>query len=280
VPLAVDEGQRADFMPIFWRATRRFGAAFGACQANGPLVTSKARRKAAARGRVGLRVIGDGERAADMKMGAKLVAIGDLQVGVWLHTGSDPRAEEWSASCQSVADLGKANGGDFTRFRALFVTDGGTPDARQRKELFRDALGGYPAKMSIITEAVATNALKRGIATALGWMNPNFRVFEPTELNLALEHIDIELARFDPIWECLAAMQLPLAQNATLRRIGARNRIAPSIAPARASSERPHSSGVLRAAKASRSEPGESERESAHGQRVASRSDSSRARKA
>jgi hypothetical protein len=215
-----------------------------------------------------------------MKMGAKLVAVGDLQVGVWLHTASDPRAEEWSASCQNVTAFGKANGGDFARFRALFVTDGGTPDARQRKELFRDALGGYPAKMSIITEAVATSALKRGIATALGWMNPNFRVFEPTELSLALEHIGIELARFDPIWECLASMQLPLEQNVTLRRIGARNRMTPSIAPARLLSERPHSSGVLRAAKASRQESSESESESARRHPVASRSESSRARKA
>jgi hypothetical protein len=230
-------------------------------------------------GRWGFGYGGYGDRAADMKMGAKLVAVGDLQVGVWLHAASDPAAEEWSASCHNVADFGKANGGDFTRFRALFVTDGGTPDARQRKELFRDALGGYPAKMSIITEAVATSALKRGIATALGWMNPNFRVFEPTELGLALEHIDIDLARFDPIWECLVSIQLPLEKNATMRRIGARNRMTPSIAPARALSERPYSSGILRAAKASRQESAESERESARGQPVAARSDSSRARK-
>jgi hypothetical protein len=216
---------------------------------------------------------------ADMKMGAKLVAVGDLQVGVWLHTSSDPRAEEWSASCQQVADFGKANGGNYARFRALFVTDGGTPDARQRKELFRDALGGYPAKMSIITEAVETSAIKRGIATALAWMNPNFRVFQPTELGLALEHIDIELARFAPIWECLSSMQLPLEPNATLRRIGARNRMTPSIAPARALSERPYASGVLRAAKASRQESGEGEGDSARRQPVAPRSESSRARK-
>lgn len=217
-----------------------------------------------------------------MKMGAKLVAVGDLEVGVWLHTRSDPAPDEWSASCQAVADFGKANGGDFTRFRALFVTDGGTPDARQRKELFRDALGGYPAMMSIVTEAVTTNALKRGIATALGWMNPNFRVFEPTDLGPALEHIGIELARFDAIWECLSSMQLSLEQNVTLRRIGARNRMTPSVAPPpRALSERPYSSGVLKAAKANRQESGESERESARRHPASPKTtESSRARKA
>jgi len=215
-----------------------------------------------------------------MKMGAQLVAVGDLHVGIWLHTGSDPSAAEWTASCRNVSEFGKSNGGEFSRFRAFMVTDGGTPDALQRKELFRDALGGYPAKMSVITEAVVTSALKRGIATALTWMNPNFRVFEPTDLALALDHIGLALAQFDPIWESLASMQASMAQNATLRRIGARNRIAPSIPAPKGMSERPRSSGVLRAAKTARSESAEADRDSAGRQPVSGKSDSSRARKA
>lgn len=220
-----------------------------------------------------------------MKMGAQLIAVGELHVGVWLHTGHDPSAEEWSASCRNVSDFAKLNGGDFTRFRAFMVTDGGTPDALQRKELFRDALGGYPAKMSVITEAVATSALKRGIATALTWMNPNFRVFEPADLPTALNHIGLELARFEPIWECLSSMQSSLELNTTMRRIGARNRIAPSIPAPRILTERPRSSGVLRSAKTAPStsgasgESGESERDSA-GRQPVTASDSSRARKA
>ncbi len=215
-----------------------------------------------------------------MKMGAQLVTVGELHVGVWLHTGSDPSAEEWSASCRNVSDFAKISGGDFTRFRAFMVTDGGTPDALQRKELFRDALGGYPAKMSVVTEAVATSALKRGIATALTWMNPNFRVFEPSDLALALNHIGIELTRFETIWECLSSMQSSLEPNATMRRIGARNRIAPSIPAPRATTERPRSSGVLRAAKTARSELGTAEPEGAGRQPITESSDSSRARKA
>lgn len=215
-----------------------------------------------------------------MKMGAQLIAVGGLHVGLWLHTGSDPSPEEWTASCRNVSEFAKSHGGDFSRFRAFMVTDGGTPDALQRKELFRDALGGYPARMSVITEAVVTSALKRGIATALTWMNPNFRVFEPSDLALALDHIGIELARFDPIWESLSSMQASMEQNATLRRIGARNRIAPSIPAPKVMSERPRSSGVLRAAKTARSESRETDRDSAGGQPVSENSDTGRARKA
>jgi len=212
-----------------------------------------------------------------MKMGARLVAVGDLHVGVWLHAGSDPPADEWSASCRNVSDFAKESGGDFTRFRAFMVTDGGTPDALQRKELFRDALREYPVRMSVITEAVATSALKRGIATAFAWMNPNFRAFGPGDLGLALDHNGLDVARFDPIWECLASLQSSLESNATMRLIGVRNRMAPSIPVPRAMSERPRSSGVLKAAKAARPDAGVPE--SAGRQRVTEVSQSNRARK-
>jgi hypothetical protein len=211
-----------------------------------------------------------------MKMGAQLIAVGDLQVGVWLHTRSDPAADEWSASCQRVRDFAKRNGGDFANFRAFMVTDGGAPDAVQRKELFRDALGGYPAKTVVIAEGVETSAIKRGIATAVSWINPNFRVFEPADLAAALEHIDLEAHRFDTIWACLNAMQHSLEPNATLRRMAARNRLAPSVPAPRSLSDPPRSSGVLKAHRRLPAEPGE--RESVGGQRV-EETDSSRARK-
>jgi hypothetical protein len=214
-----------------------------------------------------------------MKMGAQLVAVGDLNVGVWLHTASDPPADEWSSSCRNVADFAKDNRGDFTTFRALIVTDGGTPDALQRKELFGDALRGYPVKTAVITEAIATNALKRGIATALSWMNPNFRVFEPTDLGAALEHIGLDRARFDSIWTCLTSLQASLESNVTMGRLAALNRVVLSLAVPRLLSEPPRASGVLRAVKAHTDDSAQQDPGGVGGQRATERSDSSRARK-
>jgi hypothetical protein len=39
---------------------------------------------------------------------------------------------------------------------------------------------------------VLSNRLKRGIATAVSWLNPNFRAYPPSEYRLALEHLDLE----------------------------------------------------------------------------------------
>jgi hypothetical protein len=215
-----------------------------------------------------------------MKMGAQLVAVGDLHVGVWLHTASDPPTDEWTASCRNVVDFARDNRGDLTRFRAFIVTDGGTPDALQRKELFGDALRGHPVKTAVITEAIATNALKRGIATALSWMNPNFRVFEPTDLPLALAHIDLDVARFDSIGACLASLQVSLEPNATMRRIAARNRRASSIPVPRSLSEPPRSSGVLRTVHVARGDSSAPGGESAGRQRPTEGGEGSRVRKA
>jgi hypothetical protein len=213
-----------------------------------------------------------------MKMGAQLVNVGDLCLGVWLHTGDDPSPDEWSAGCRVVVDFARENRGDFARFRALIVTDGGTPDALQRKELFGGALRGHPVKTAVVTEAVTTNALKRGIATALAWMNPNCRVFEPTELAAALQHVDLDASHLDPVWACLTSLQASLQPNTTLRRIAVRHRLASPTPVPRPLSEPPRSSGVLRAVKAARSQS--YERENDGGQPATEDAETSSARKA
>jgi hypothetical protein len=212
-------------------------------------------------------------------MGAQLVATGGLRVGVWLHGSFDPTAEEWSASCRTIADFAKDNDRDLSGFRVLIVTDGGTPDARQRQELFRDTLRGEPVKTAVITEATATDAYKRGIATALGWMNPNFRVFDPSDLFVALDFLDLPSSRFESVWSCLAVLESSLEPNATLRRIATLNRLRPSIPVPRSVSQPPRASGVLRAVRAHKSDSGDVSREASEGPRAAGTRGSDRARK-
>jgi hypothetical protein len=137
----------------------------------------------------------------------RLIHLDGLEVGAWLHTANDPPPGEWAAACNNLADRVGVRDGDFSSLRVFVVSDGGAPNVAQRKELFQVILRGYPVPTAVITTVVATNPVKRGIATALHWLNPQFRVFEPSETRLAIDHIGIARSPFDPIWTVLQSLQ-------------------------------------------------------------------------
>ncbi len=111
---------------------------------------------------------------------------GRLQVTLWLHTSTDPSAAEWQSALHQITKM--KSGVSVENIRALVITDGGAPNAVQRGEL-NDLLDGT-AKTSAVTN-VLSNRLKRGVATAISWINPNFRVFVPDQFGSALQHLDI-----------------------------------------------------------------------------------------
>ena len=115
-----------------------------------------------------------------------------------------------------VADLRRARKGSTSTFRILAVTDGGAPNAIQRKQMNEVAMGGAHVKSAIITTAAA-NPIKRGIATAIQWLNPEFRIFAPQEAGRAFEHIGIAQAHVDSIWETLQSMQATMPPVEALR---------------------------------------------------------------
>ena len=124
-----------------------------------------------------------------MEMGLTIVRCGNLRVALWLHTDRDPPQDQWDAAMTRLAAVKKEVGGDVSRIVMLVVTDGGAPDALMRKELFTVLLEGK-VKTSAVT-TVLSNKLKRGITTAILWLNPNFRAFGPDQLLQALEHLDV-----------------------------------------------------------------------------------------
>ena len=124
-----------------------------------------------------------------MEMGLTIVKSGHLRVALWLHTENDPPQDQWAAAMARLAETKKEVGGDVSRIVMLVCTDGGAPDAVMRRELFTDLLEGK-VKTSAIT-TVLSNRLKRGITTAILWLNPNFRAFGPDQLQQALEHLEV-----------------------------------------------------------------------------------------
>lgn len=89
---------------------------------------------------------------------------------VVVHPDRPPTDDDWTAYIRSWHPL------DMGRMRTLVFTDGGGPNAAQRK-LANQALRGR----SSLTAVVSSSPMVRGIVTALSWFNPKIKAFSPEE---------------------------------------------------------------------------------------------------
>lgn len=125
-----------------------------------------------------------------MNMAMSIITCGELDVTVWLHTAEDPDQALWTEATKRVAELKQKRRGDVSKIRTLAVSDGGAPNSVQRGQLYSDVLGGNT--LSAVVTTVLSNRFKRGIATAISWLNPSFRAFQPEEFEHALEHLGLK----------------------------------------------------------------------------------------
>jgi hypothetical protein len=111
------------------------------------------------------------------------------RVGVALNNAVSPGVEEWDAYLAMASEGMKAAGG-VARFKQLIVTDGGGPNAAQRKAVMELASRyGDPAAMKI---AVVSNSVGvRGIVTAFNWLGAPLRAFSPTQLGEAFAYLNV-----------------------------------------------------------------------------------------
>jgi hypothetical protein len=142
-----------------------------------------------------------------------------VDVVVWLCGDGDLGADDWTSGCNLIREVARDNKHDYSRVREFVITDGGAPSAIQRRE-YQDAYGGNLGTTAVVTTSIANNPLKRGIATAMSWMNPNIKFFVPSDVGRALRHVGIDVAQFRPIWATLDEMQLDLPPIRTLSLVG------------------------------------------------------------
>jgi hypothetical protein len=91
-----------------------------------------------------------------------------------------PFDEEWDAFLRLLKD----NRENFAKLRILVVTDGGGPNAAQRKRL--DAvLAGRPVRVAVVTDS----AKSRFIASAISLINRDHRGFSRAEIDGAYDHL-------------------------------------------------------------------------------------------
>jgi len=148
-----------------------------------------------------------------MEMAITSLRANRLLVFVWLHTENDPPEHEWDAAFEAIKVKLKKEAAPLSEVRSLVISDGGAPGGVQRARIGRE----FPAKSSVVT-TVLSNPVKRGIATALSWVNPRFFFGGPKEATRALAHLDLA-DQWDVLEPAFRELQKKLPPNHTLELV-------------------------------------------------------------
>ncbi len=144
-----------------------------------------------------------------MKMAMGIMAVGDLDVLLWLHTEDDPPQDEFALAVARMVEL-KRRRSNLAAWRSLVITDGGAPNTLQRGQV-AEVFEGIVKAAAVTT--VLNNRIKRGIATAISWINPSFRAYPPEEFGAALAYLDLTphraplVAEFQKVQKSLAPIK-------------------------------------------------------------------------
>ena len=139
-----------------------------------------------------------------MECAQSLFEVGELVVGAMLVSELDPPHREWDRALEDLLHYLEQHAIDTEHVRMLSITQGGSPDTRQRAGLKKAFEGRHP-KVGVISAAL-DSPLKRGIATAIQWINPQVALFAPEQARAALTYLDLEHAA-EKILEEYAALE-------------------------------------------------------------------------
>lgn len=104
------------------------------------------------------------------------------QLVVMRENDSTPLDSEWDAFLKLLAD----NHDKFERLKILVVTDGGGPNATQRKRL-ETVLAGKPIRVAVVTDS----AKSRFIASMISLINRQHGGFAMKEIVQAYNHLQM-----------------------------------------------------------------------------------------
>jgi hypothetical protein len=116
----------------------------------------------------------------------------------------DPSPADWQEYIGAIR-AEERKGIDVTRMRTLVFSDGGGPNAGQRKAA-SDLLNGRATPIAIVTGV----AIMRGIITALRWFNPEVRAYAPTEVREALDYLKVPAQNFESLKTMARDLQVTL----------------------------------------------------------------------
>jgi hypothetical protein len=142
--------------------------------------------------------------------------LGDYSTLIELCGAEPLRQEDWDARNEVAATHFRERHRDASLLRTIVFSDGGHPDARQRKQLV-SATGGQATKQAVITIAIS-NPIIQGVVTALAWLNPSAKAVGPDRWRDAMAHVDLA-PHLDEILNHMEDLQRDMPPNKTLALI-------------------------------------------------------------
>jgi hypothetical protein len=116
------------------------------------------------------------------------------------HTEAPPSAEEWSGYAREVETLLSRSSPDDVR--TVVFTDGGGPDAEQRRKL-TEIRGWNAVRVAVVTQSLAV----RGIVTAFSWFNPRIKAFQPIAVGAAFRYLGLSPDEESKVWATVTEFQ-------------------------------------------------------------------------
>jgi hypothetical protein len=134
------------------------------------------------------------------------------QIMVVVHNAKPPTDDDWRTYIDGIKSL------DLKTARSIVFTDGGAPDAEQRKAV-NQALAGARVPGVVISPS----ALVRGVVTAMSWFNPGIKTFAPEQLEAAFRYLEFTPDEISRVWDKLDRLRIRLG-DPTLKAIPPRPR--------------------------------------------------------
>lgn len=100
------------------------------------------------------------------------------------ENSSTPTDRDWDEFLEILA----VNRPDFPRIKILVKTDGGGPNAEQRKRL-SVALGGVPVRVAVVTDSIKV----RFIVSSIALLNSEIATFSNKEIVEAYQHLSLSV---------------------------------------------------------------------------------------
>ena len=134
-------------------------------------------------------------------------------VGIAVHNATNPNKEEWD-DYLAMSGAGMKAVGDLSRFKQLVFTDGGGPNAAQRKasvEIGKPYGDTNDIRVAVVSSSMAV----RGIVTAFNWIGAPLRSYGAHQVGDAFAYLGIK--GDDAVAICDAVEKLSAQVEGTVR---------------------------------------------------------------